>query len=354
MSKESAESIEKAASLWLVRAHSNEWSAVEQSALERWLAAAVEHRVAYLRLERAWQQSDRLRALGAGHASLTPPPPGAWTLTPFFGESEQTQTVARPVDTRVAPRRARTALALAASLLVCVATAWYLYPEILAQMQGAHGTSYSTPIGGLAYVPTSDGSRITLNTNSAIHVAMTQSGRQIQLERGEAFFEVARDPSRPFRVGAGTRTITALGTAFSVRRGVGNDIQVIVTDGTVRIDGAEPSQGTADSAILAAGAVAHSTSAGTLIEDKPLPQAEEQLSWRTGMLIFRNESLLQAIQEFNRYNTRQLVVDDARIGALRIEGNFRATNLDGFVHLLEAGFGLQVEQHGNRINLSQK
>jgi len=235
-------------------------------------------------------------------------------------------------------------------LLVGLLIAWYVRP----QMMSERDTVFSTAIGAIKSIPAPDGSRITLNTDSVIEVAMTPHERRVQLQRGEAFFEVAKDPRRPFKVTAGNKVITALGTAFSVRRTAGNSIDVVVTEGAVRVDEAGRDEGTANAAILRAGGIAHSTESGTLIEERALPRAQEQLSWRIGTLVFRNESLVDAIAEFNRYNTRQMFVEDPAIKALRIEGNFRATNLDGFVHVLEDGFGLHVEQVGNRIELSQK
>jgi len=92
------------------------------------------------------------------------------------------------------------------------------------------GTRYSTPVGEIASVPMRDGSKVTLNTDSQIRVTLTDSERRVDLKYGEAFFEVSKDPKRPFVVNAGGKRVIAVGTQFSVRRDA-NDIQVVVTEG---------------------------------------------------------------------------------------------------------------------------
>src|SRR3981189_822736 len=80
------------------------------------------------------------------------------------------------------------------------------------------GTSYRTAIGGIAAISMKDGSTVTLNTNSDIRVALSETERRVDLEKGEAFFEVAKDPNRPFVVRVGDQRVIAVGTKFSVRR----------------------------------------------------------------------------------------------------------------------------------------
>src|ERR1700722_12461061 len=76
--------IDAVASDWLIRRESGAWSAADQARLDEWLNAATLNRVAFLRLELAWEDAARLKALGAGIAGDRPPPPGRWNLTPFF------------------------------------------------------------------------------------------------------------------------------------------------------------------------------------------------------------------------------------------------------------------------------
>jgi transmembrane sensor len=105
---------------------------------------------------------------------------------------------------------------------------------------------------------------------------------------------------------------------------------------------------------LTPGSIARAGEAGVLVQRKTLPEAEEQLSWRAGVLMFRNQSLAEAAAEFNRYNLQKIVIRDPAVAALKIEGNFRATNVEAFVRLLESGFPVRAETQADQIVLATK
>jgi transmembrane sensor len=386
MGTERTHKIDAVASDWLMRRESGAWSAVDQARLDEWLNASTLNRVAFLRLELAWEDAARLKALGAGITGDRPPLPGRWNLTPFFdssasesldndpetvlslpasahpkiedspylavSEDESVQRPSSPAAGRTNPlghRPRKLALSAAAALLVAVGAGLYL-------SFAPNGERYATPVGGLAFVPMADGSNVTLNTDSQIRIALTDTERRVELGHGEAFFEVSKDPKRPFVVRAGDKRVIAVGTKFSVRRD-GDDVEIVVTEGKVRVeDGAmgEGSRvGSAD-VFLTPGSIARADEAGVLVQRKTLPEAEEQLSWRTGWLMFRDQELADAIAEFNRYNVSKIVIQDPAIASLRIEGNFRATNVEAFVRLLESGFPVRAEVRDDQILLTAK
>jgi transmembrane sensor len=361
MSTESTKQIEAAAAEWLIRRDSQEWSASDQVALEEWLNASTLHRVAFLRLELTWEDTDRLKALAAGVRTDGPPPPGKWNLTPFFDQSDADPSPARPPLSEGEGVRKQQSyrmgkglrLAIAASVLLAIVSGLYTY-----QAGILTGDRYTTPVGAIESVPITDGSKVTLNTDSQIRVTLTETERRIELKHGEAFFEVAHDARRPFIVRVGNKRVIAVGTKFSVRRDGNDDIQVVVTEGKVRIENARETTNSGDdgtaSTFLTPGAIARASDAGVLVQRKTLPEAEEQLSWRAGILQFRNQTLADATAEFNRYNSRKLVIDNPSIAALTIEGNFRATNLDAFARLLETGYPIRVVEEGDRIILMSK
>jgi transmembrane sensor len=227
----------------------------------------------------------------------------------------------------------------ALSVLLACAT-WYFTP---------HGSKYQTPVGAVETVAIIDGSRVTLNTDTAIRVALSAAERRIQLDRGEAYFEVAKDPHRPFVVHAGTVSVTAVGTQFSVHRQE-QDTLVIVTEGVVRVQAYGAASASEPQAVRA-GQSARVTEAGVLIQDEPAPRAEEQLSWRIGVLVFRDARLENAVAEFNRYNTRKILIADPALKDLRVAGSFKATSTDAFVHLLAQGFPLRVEARDDSLVL---
>jgi transmembrane sensor len=424
MGTERTNEIDDAASDWLIRRDSGAWNDADQARFNQWLNASTLNRVAFLRLELAWEDAARLKALGAGIPGDRPPPPGRWNVTPFFdlhpasvpdenppsltapdsgrlileessahespggvpardetsaqratrtlqatavshGESADDSdslhrsaspsTFPTPPPSAVAAKpvgfnRRRITLAAAATLLLAVGIAAYV-----ALAPG--GERYSTSVGGFASVPMADGSKVTLNTDSQIRIALTETERRVELKHGEAFFEVSKDPSRPFIVRVGSKRVIAVGTQFSVRR-EGDDVEVVVTEGKVRVeDGAagriSRAYQSAD-VYLTPGSIARVGDDGVLVQRKTLPEAEEQLSWRTGVLTFRDQSLAEVIAEFNRYNVRKIVIQDPAVASLKIEGNFRATNVEAFVRLLESGFPVRAEARADQIVLMLK
>jgi transmembrane sensor len=353
--------LEQEAVDWVVRRDSGEWGDDDQRQLDAWLATSTAHRVAFLRLQAGWDEARRLKALGTGHPRGSVPPPRAWRESPYF-ESSRAAPSDTPKEPGLPDRPARTRssrpwrLAIAASLVLALGIgAYYSLHE--------GGERYSTPIGGVASVPLRDGSKITLNTRSQVRVDLSPTERRIDLDRGEAFFEVAKDARRPFVVRAGDKRIIAVGTQFSVSRN-GNDVRVVVTEGTVRLEtdgrplrvqssGADSSLAPA-SIPLTAGSVARARDEDLLVKNESLPQAEEILSWRQGYLIFHDTPLREAVDEFNRYNIHQMSVADRGAASMQISGMFRPTNYDAFVRLLQDGYALHVTASEDRTVLSKE
>jgi transmembrane sensor len=368
-SSSALDALESAAATWLLREESEEWSPAQQQELEAWLAASPGNRVCYIRLKSAWRNADRLKSIATGIPKGAVPAPNVLTRTPYFalkrvGAHSEIEPAAVVADRAATPIRHRARwLASAASVVVVAGLAFLAYASGLFDP----GVRFTTPVGGLSTVPAEDGSVITLNTNTAIRVRMSDTERRVDLDRGEAFFEVAHDTRRPFAVYANDRRVVAVGTKFAVRiKSAANpNLRVAVTEGVVRLepDGGTRaalvgetvrSQETPGRSLLEAGAVADITEDGVHLGASALPEAEEALSWRNGYVVLRKTPLAEAIAELNRYNKRQLVIADSALSAIVIGGNFRTNNLDGFLRLLEQGFDVQSESLGNEIRLSRK
>lgn len=340
--------IEEVASAWLIRRDSGVWSEDDQARLTAWLEASSLHRVAFLRLEASWEEAARLKALGAGIPGDRPPPRGTWNLTAFYepdqsapqgsGEARESPDGSRQGRSRLL------AFTAAAALVVAMGTGLFVW-------LGMGGPEdHRTAVGRIESFSLRDGSKVMLNTDSEIRVQLGEAERHIELVRGEAFFEVAKDPRHPFVVRVGDKRVIAVGTQFSVRR-ESNDAEVVVTEGQVRVE-ADGGAGRGPDTLLTPGSIARAGDAGVLVHRESVAQASERLSWRTGTLMFRDETLADAVAEFNRYNVRQIVIADPSVAALKIEGNFRATNVDAFVRLLSEGFPVQASSEGDRIVLT--
>lgn len=320
--------IEARAARWLTRRDSGEWSENDRRELQAWLDESTAHEVAFIRLEAAWNAADRMQAFGAGVSHDDIAEPEAWHLPPATPAARASRL----------PRRRF--IGLAASLLAAVGLAtWHFSTQ---------GTTYRTMVGGLSSVPMQDGSIVTLNTDSQVTVDVGRRERSVRLERGEAYFEVAPDTARPFVVTAGRQRITAVGTQFAVRRDGSGVVQVVVTEGKVRVEDEASSQ----PILLGVGGVARVGADGLLTQAQSHGEIDQYVSWRTGFLVFRETPLASVVAEFNRYNERKVLVRDPAIASLPISGRFRTNNVQAFLRLMQSGFPVQASAVADDIVLT--
>jgi transmembrane sensor len=321
-----AQQIEERAARWVLLREEPTWSPADEAELDAWLAESDAHKVAYWRLECGWREADRIASLGAPQDS--PYQASRW---------HQRRSSWQP-------------LAIAASL-VLVFTAFLLQWPSFFPSQHMAQVQFETPLGGHKVVTLSDGTKVELNTDTVIKAAVNDRRRTVWLERGEAFFDVAKHKGRDFVIYAGARTITVLGTKFSVRRDP-DEIVVAVLEGRVRVED-KASRGRDQEATITAGDVAIATDDSTLVRNST-EAVEQQLAWRSGRLLFEGETLAAAAEQFNRYNRKQLVFGDPEAARILVGGSFFARNVDQFARLLEDAYGLNVQDSPGRIILSTR
>jgi len=320
------EAIEDQALDWLIRRDAPDWSRDEQVALQVWLDDSPAHKAAFWRADHLWRQADRIRSLGYEPGDRS-------------GEHEASRTW-RPM--------AIAAGMLAAICLGALSVTSNYFDRAMPEIQQAR---FETPVGGRRVVPLVDGSNVELNTQTVLRTEMGKRKREVWLDVGEAFFEVAHRENEPFVVHAGRHTITVLGTKFSVRRDM-NRVTVNVLEGRVRVDdGPGP---TAHAAIITAGDTAISRGESTLITAKSDDRVADALAWRDGKLTFDQAPLTQVVAEFNRYNRVQLVVTDAAAGDIPIGGSFVAGSVESFTRLLHDAYGLKIERADGVVKISGK
>ncbi len=320
-----AQQAEDRAAAFIIAREDGPWSDADQAELDAWLAEADGNRAAYWRLKHGWREADRIGALGRGtdEASELPDhPPRRWWLPTAIAASIAAMVGAGYMFTRDGAESA---------------------PEIAA-------IAYDTPVGGRKLVGLADGSRVQLNTASVVRTAVTERTREVWLDKGEAYFEVAHLEGRPFIVHAGDRQITVLGTKFSVRRD-DDKVTVSVLEGRVRVDEIDAGRDMR-SAIISRGDIALAQGDATLVTARSEARVESALAWRTGMLSFDQTSLSDVAAEFNRYNRKPLVVTDAEAGSIRIGGVFPASKPDVFARLLRDAYGVKVVETADAIKIS--
>ena len=319
-----AATIEADAADWVARQDRGNWSEDDARALETWLACDNAHRVAYLRLQAAWDRTDRLRALNSPFQTPIQRPRPLWNAQ------------ALPIAAAVG------------GLLLVGALAFGITGSLSQK-------TYATQLGGRETVQLADGSHLVLNTDTILKACVTKTSRLVRLDRGEAYFDVKHDPAHPFVVLAGDRRITDLGTKFSVRRD-GDKVWVVVSEGRVRIEPVGPKASirpTLIPAVVTRGGVAVSDAHQVLVVHQDDSQLARDLSWREGLISFNQTTLSEAASEFNRYSDKKLVVVGQAAANVRIDGAFRSDNVDSFANLLREGFGLKVEDDDNEIRISE-
>ncbi len=330
-----SEQIDREAAGWLARLDSQPESEALRAQFESWRNADARHAAAYLRLSIAWGRMDRLRALSAGQSSIN-------------SDALRTRS---PSDRDATADESRSVLgykwrraAIAAGFVLLTSVGLVLVDSFSAQ-------TLTTQVGEFARVRLTDGSTVELNTGTRLKVQMDDESRRVELVAGEATFSVAHEPGRPFVVNAGAATVRAVGTRFNVRRRV-ESVDVLVTEGAVRVARARKSDGpgVSSSALVSAGESA--LIAATHIDRAPVTPAlaDRALAWHHGSLEFESSTLAEIVAEFNRYNERRIVIDDPDLATMQIGGRFSATNPDGFVHVL-TDFGIRADLTDSEIVL---
>lgn len=316
---------EDGAARWAVRRDAGPLAPEEHAALDAWLAADERREGALLRAEAALAYLDR----GCAMANAN--------------QADANQ--ATGIETDKPPLFSRRGF-LAASALTGTAAA-----GLTGLMLLSPGREFTTAVGEVRRLPLADGSVATINTASRIAVAMQSEQRHVALEDGEAWFQVAHDARRPFVVDAGDVRVRAIGTAFSVRRHA-DGVDVLVTEGVVETwrVGRE-----AERIRVASGKRAFVTeSASRIVAVKADEEIERALAWRSGGLALNGEPLSYAVAELNRYNQRQLIVEDPVLGRTPIVGYFKTGEPDDFARSVAELVGARVETRGGETHLILK
>ena len=313
-----AQSINEIASAWLERVNAGNWTDENQAELDAWLAESSARRAAYWRLEDAWSNASRLSAL---HVPMRQP----------------------ALQQRILPILARTAAVIAiVGVAGIVAAKYFGTPE---------SQTYTTGLGGRETLALSDGSRIELNTGTELRLAADGTQRKVWLDKGEAFFDIKHDASRPFVVITAGHRITDLGTKFVVREAA-DSLEVTLVEGRARFESADTAI-KPQLAFLSPGDVVVATATSMDVTRKSQKDLSAELGWRRGVLVFRHTTLAEAAAEFNRYNTQRLVIGDEKTASLQINGTFKNDDAASFAGTARAVFGLRVEKRGDEIVLSQ-
>lgn len=324
------------AAAWIARLHGEDRTASVEAGFKRWLAASPEHRAAFEMANEIWVGTEGL------------PKPA----TPGFVRWPKAGLVV------TLPR----ALA-AAAVVALVAVGIGVY---------SHDSGLATRVGEQRNLSLEDGTRISLNTASRMHVRYDRTARRVELDQGEAYFEVAKHPDWPFIVVAGGKQVVARGTAFLVRRD-DDSLAVTLLEGKVTVTPAGefvPSTPAASGSAGSSGAAQGQPVGGSAAPDITLtpgqrltfadhdrprldrPELDRVTAWQHGQVILDHTLLADAVAEMNRYSDVVLKIEDPEAGRAEVTGIFRVGDSENFAQAVAETYHLQVAERAGHIVLS--
>ena len=361
------------ASQWFVECRAGDLEDKTRRAFDSWLRKSPEHMRAYLELSAIWNEGPLLDPHGKFDRDTLIAQAAAdrdnvidWSGSRNGIESLAAASAPAQQDHGRFPRRRFAAIA-ASIVLAAAAALFYL--------QTVRAPTYATAIGEQRSLALIDGSTVELNSRSKIVVRYSPQGRNVELLQGQALFRVAKDASRPFIVKTGATLVRAVGTEFDVYQKRDGTV-VTVVEGRVAIltDHALPAPGAPPSAIdeprrsnlefptvpkeqvgnilVAAGEQLTVTS--KLIKIAEHPNIANATAWTQRQLVFESASLSDVADEFNRYNDKQLIVEDPRLDTFHVSGVFSSTDPASLIRFLRARPELRIVETDSQIRIEKK
>lgn len=299
---------------WFLRLQEPDCTAGERAAFERWRADPV-HAEAYRQVQALWRDA----------AQLARADPGLHALAQ--------RALSPRADARAWWRRPSLAAAAAVALALVAGGYWL---GVHAPATG--GVQHATLVGEQRSVTLEDRSTLVLDTQTVLVERYSARERRIDLQRGQAQFQVQGNPERPFVVHAGGGTVTAIGTRFQVRVDE-RHTTVTLLEGRVQV-ATRPASGPARSMSLQAGQALRFSADG--MSAGPMPADLKAVEgWTEGKLVVDQWRLQDLISEINRYSDTRLRIDDADLRELPVSGTFYTRDRAGLARMLEAGWDIR-------------
>jgi transmembrane sensor len=318
--RETSRDIDRAASDWTARLDRGPLTPEGDDAFQAWLRGDPRRRGALLRARAVSLMSESAQALGPGFDPIAFEAPG------------------RSRSAGLSRRQALTWTGGVAAAAVVAA---------LGVGVSAAGAVISTARGEIRLAPLKDGSTVLLNTETRIRVCYSRGERRVTLLKGEAYFAVARDETRPFVVEVDGRRLSTAQAGFRVRKLEADPVDVLVNQGQV------------DVAIPFASSVALKSNTRLVLSGSAEPQpvgpeaVTRDLAWRDGKLAFEGETLGQAAAAFARYSDTRIQIRDPALAREPVTGLFAANDPAGFSRAIARVFQARVEQDGDRVVLTR-
>lgn len=354
------------ATAWFIDFNEEQVDPAGQEEFNAWLRRSPEHVRAFLQVSAFWEDAETLsRRPNLDIAELIARAKAERNV--FALDVPHSEAASAPPERLRVPR---IPVALAATLLSVIGASlltWHAF----------YGSAtYSTEIGEQRSITLEDGSSVELNSRSRIRLKFTENARVVDLLEGQALFKVAKDKSRPFVVSTGRTSVRAVGTEFDVYRKRTGTV-VTVVEGRVAvapnpdlerpiasplpeadIDAQESSRASEEGpsvspAELLLGAGEQIVITATAVEAPKPANIAVAMAWTQSKLVFESAPLRDVVEEFNRYNRQQLVIQDPGLYDFHVSGIFLSTDSSRILAFLRQRFDVSVNRSGDEIEISR-
>lgn len=360
-----AASLFEQATDWFIRMRAVDATADDLADWLGWIEADPAHRAAFDQVQNVWQLTGAIEALALFAPKEAPASADPAPIPPALAEQARPHpddfvhalcATARRPRTQARRRRGRRplhwiGLGLAAGLAAAVvlpglephlARGWYAVTHTAAQRITSE---HAEPRAVL--LP--DGSRAQLGAATGVQLRFTPQQRLVAAGEGEVFYRVRHDVRRPFVVQAGPVTVTAVGTAFTVRNEAGA-VSVVVAEGAVDVRSAR-----AQAPLRAAAGQRVRVDQGRLVDDRPEPvENDTGIGWTPGRLLFQDEPLRVVVASLNRYAPKPIVLADPALAELRFTGTVFEGRTDDWVSAAQRLFPVSAEETADRVVLAKR
>ena len=324
------------ASEWIAKLD-RELSAQEQTEFKAWLATSQSHVDTFTQMAKLWDKMDALQ-----------------NLAELFPDEA-------PVHSQ--PKKNTWHLAVAASIFMTLCLGLLMQPG-QQWIEERSTVMYQTAVGESSTIVLDDNSKVLLNTNSILNVRYTDEYRLLELVQGELHVDVAHDSNRPLSVVANGKIIQAVGTAFNVQVNK-YDVELIVTDGKVVIADIEEDEALNTESLQLADNIEVAVTKGEKASLKPeeithivekieVNEISDNLSWRSGNLIFKGETLDEALAEISRYTSVKFRIAEPTLHNIKIAGRFKTGDVDGLLMALNSNFNIDTDRVNKKLVVLKK
>ena len=337
---------------WFVEFREEESDARGRSQFARWLKQSPEHIRAYLEVAAFWEDLPSLVPTSdADVDALINYARKGDNVVPFNTAHPAIQSASQSAPDAARSMRVgrRPALVAAVFALVSIAAGAAVYLQF-------NNDLYATDIGEQRSILLEDGSNVELNAKSRIRVHITSQAREIELLDGEALFRVAPDTTRPFTVRTHDTSVRAIGTQFDVyRKDSGTTVSVVEGRVAILVKQSRQSDRPVEpeaTTLLSAGDQVIVTAREAV--RPPRGDVPAITAWTQRQIVFHATTLSEVCEQFNRYNRKQLIIEDPELQSVRVSGVFSTTDPTSLLRFLQERIQLVMTEKDGRIVISRK